>query len=117
MAETPQQPHLVLGQEDLQRFMYACAHERHSPSTQRLIDAASYGWVYTFIHSFGDEADTTPGPGDSWLDPHDANPRKLSEYFGRVGLRLRQHPAAFDYATVLEANFHDLADSREIRPT
>lgn len=92
--------------------MYACAHERRSPSTQRLIDAASYGWVYRFIQEHGVESED-PHVGD-WLEPHDATPRKLAEYFKRVGLRLR-HTEAFGYATSLESHFAEIADAREYR--
>lgn len=108
----PPQPGDALEQDDYQRFMYACAHERRSPSTQRLIDAASYGWVYQFIHLFDEDA-APPEPGEAWLDPHDANPRMLAEYFGRVGLRLRQHPGAFQYSADLEAHFRRLAEARQ----
>lgn len=103
------QPKDALEPEDYQRFMYACAHERRSPTTQRLIDAASYGWIYKFIHDHGEDADGDP-PED-WLAPHDANPRMLAEYFGRVAIRLRR-TGAFDYTSALENHFHELADTR-----
>ncbi len=111
MGTTPLQPREALEPDDYQRFMYACAHERRSPSTQRLIDASSYGWVYRFITEHGEEADTPPTAGDGWLDPHDANPRMLGEYFGRVAVRVRR-TGALDYATSLERYFNDIADSR-----
>lgn len=104
-------PKDALDADSYQRFMYACAHERRSPSTQSLIDAASYGWVYRFIQENGVESETSP-EGD-WLEPHDATPRKLAEYFKRVGLRLRHTEAAFDYATSLEKHFTEIADSKE----
>lgn len=91
--------------------MYACAHERRSPSTQRLIDASSYGWVYRFIQDHGVEAQA-PHDGADWLESYDASPRKLGEYFKRVALRLR-HTEAFDYAASLEKHFTELADSKE----
>lgn len=112
MSDAPPQPKDALEPHDYQRFMYACAHERRSPSTQRLIDAASYGWVYRFIHDFGEEATMPPAPGNGWLDVHDASPRKLSEYFGRVSIRVR-NTGAFDYAASLEGYFDGVARSRE----
>lgn len=105
-------PKEALDPDSYQRFMYACAHERRSPSTRRLIDAASYGWVYRFIQENGVESEAPP-EGD-WLEPHDATPRKLAEYFNRVGLRLR-NTEAFDYAVSLEKYFADIADAREYR--
>lgn len=108
----PEPPREALDPDSYQRFMYACAHERRSPSTQRLIDAASYGWVYRFIQENGVESDASP-EGD-WLELHDATPRKLAEYFNRVGLRLR-HTEVFDYAASLEKYFAEIADAREYR--
>ncbi|MGH8912994.1 MAG: hypothetical protein ACRDZM_00570 [Acidimicrobiia bacterium] len=105
MSERPRRPEDALGPEELQRFIYACSHERHSPTTHRLIDAASYGWIHRFIRSLGEDAPPTPaGPG--WLDPHDADPVKLGHFFGRVATRLRS-TRAFDYATSLEKHFHE----------
>lgn len=111
MTDAPKQPKDALGADDYQRFMYACSHERRSPTTQRLIDASSYGWVYRFIREQGDGPESPP-PGDGWLHPHDASPRKIAEYFGRVSLRVRRTDA-FEYAVELESYFRALADSRE----
>ncbi|MGA8039152.1 MAG: hypothetical protein WCA93_03495 [Acidimicrobiia bacterium] len=112
MSDTPRMPEEALAPEELQRFMYACSHERRSPTTQRLIDASSYGWIHFFIRSHGENATETPRP-DDWLEPHDADPAKLSEFFKRVGIRLRDTDA-HEYATSLEQYFHQLADERDM---
>jgi hypothetical protein len=112
MSERPSQPPDALGSDELQRFMYACSHERRSPTTHRLIDAASYGWIHMFIRRYGTDA-PPPEPGLGWLDPHDADPAKLSDYFGRVAIRLRS-TGAFDYATSLENHFRELADNQQL---
>jgi hypothetical protein len=112
MSEKPSQPQDALAPDELQRFMYACSHERRSHTTQRLIDAASYGWVHRFIRSHGEDAQL-PQPGDEWLEPHDADPAKLSAYFGRVAIRLRE-TGAFEYATSLEAYFDDMAEAYQV---
>jgi hypothetical protein len=114
MTEAPQQPETALSPDELQRFMYACSHERRSPTTQRLIDAASYGWIHFFIRSHGEDAEHHP-LADDWLEPHDASPRKLQEYFGRVAIRLRD-TAAHAYAAELEAYFKEIADLLEPWP-
>lgn len=111
MSDLPSIPEKALAPEELQRFMYACSHERRSPTTQRLIDASSYGWVHFFIRSHGEDATETSRP-DDWLEPHDANPAKLSDFFGRVAIRLRD-TGAHDYAKMLERYFEQLAEERE----
>jgi hypothetical protein len=108
MSERPSRPEEVLNPDDLQRFMYACSHERHSPTTHRMIDAASYGWIHQFIRSHGENA-SVPDAGLRWLDPHDADPQKLSDYFGRVAIRLRS-TGAFEYATSLQDHFQEVAN-------
>lgn len=115
MTAAPPQPQDALEPVEYQRFMYACSHERHSPTARRLIDASSYGWVYQFIQTFSEDAAGPPDPGEGWLDPHDASPRKLGEFFGRVSIRLRR-TGAFDYAAQLEKYFHDEADAKELYP-
>jgi hypothetical protein len=112
MSERPSQPQDALAPEDLQRFMYACSHERRSPTTQRLIDAASYGWIHMFIRSHGEDA-PPPQPGDGWLDTHDADPAKLAAYFGRVAIRLR-NTGAIEYAKSLESHFHAVAEKLQM---
>lgn len=107
MSERPSRPEEALSPDELQRFMYACSHERHSPTTHRMIDAASYGWIHQFIRSHGDGA-STADPGLRWLDPHDADPQKLGDYFGRVAIRLRS-TGAFDYSTSLQEHFLEVA--------
>jgi hypothetical protein len=114
MTEAPLQPENALSPDELQRFMYACSHERRSPTTQRLIDASSYGWIHFFIRSHGEEAELHP-LADDWLAPHDASPRKLQEYFGRVAIRLRD-TGAHEYASELEAYFREIADALESWP-
>lgn len=94
--------------------MHACAHKRHSPTTRKLIDAASYGWIYRFIHDFGDEAETPPPTGHAWLDTHSADPRKIGEFLGRVAIRLRETPGHL-YATELKNYYIELADDRDVR--
>jgi hypothetical protein len=112
MSERPSRPEDALPPDDLERFMYACAHERRSPTTQRLIDAASYGWIHMFIRSHGDEA-SPPESGLGWLDPHDADPAKLAGYFGRVAIRLRS-TGAHDYAQILEKHFLGVAEEYQM---
>jgi hypothetical protein len=112
MREPPIQPERALGPDDLQRFIYACSHERRSHTTQRLIDAASYGWIHMFIRHHGEEARPRE-PGDDWLAPHDADPAKIAAYFGRVAIRLR-NTGAFDYATSLETYFDALAEAYHV---
>lgn len=114
MDQSPNRPTEALGPEDLQRFVYACAHERHSPTTRRVIDAASYGWVHRFVHDHEDHPDARPDRPD-WLDPHDADPDRISQYFGRVALRLRD-TAAHEYAAELERYFQHLAERRRPWP-
>lgn len=114
MNHPPRRPTEALTAEDLQRFVYACAHERHSPTTRRVVDAASYGWVHRFVHDHEDHPDAQPDRED-WLDHHDADPGQLSRYFGRVAVRLRG-TGAHDYAGELERHFHQLADKEQLWP-
>ncbi len=107
MSERPSRPEDALSPDELQRFMYACSHERRSPTTHRMIDAASYGWIHQFIRSHG-EATSASEPDPRWLDPHDADPQKLSDYFGRVAIRLRS-TGAFQYAVSLQEHFQEVA--------
>jgi hypothetical protein len=108
MSERPSRPEEALSPDDLQRFIYACSHERRSPTTHRMIDAASYGWIHMFIRNHGENAQPANDPIYRWLDPHDADPQKLGDYFGRVAIRLRS-TGAFEYATALEHHFHEVA--------
>lgn len=95
--------------------MYACSHERRSPTTHRLVDASTYGWIHLFIRDQGEEG-VRAEPGEGWLDPHDADPAKLAAYFGRVAIRLRD-TGAHDYAVLLQSHFHSVAeDWRPPRP-
>jgi hypothetical protein len=112
MSERPSRPEDALEPDELQRFMYACSHERHSPTTHRQIDAASYGWIHMFIRSHGEGAPPTP-PGHAWLDPHDADPTKLGDFFGRVALRLR-NTGAFEYAKSLQEHFHAVGETLQM---
>lgn len=111
----PPQPRDGLEPTEYQRFMYACSHERHSPTTRRLIDASSYGWVYRFVQTFSEDAAAPPPAGDDWLEVHDASARMLGEYFGRVSIRVRNSPG-FEYAASLEKHFHEIADAKELYP-
>jgi hypothetical protein len=112
IAGSPSRPREALSPEDLQRFMYACSHERRSPTTHRLIDASTYGWIHLFIRANDEEAGVAD-PGDDWLDPHDADPAKLEGYFGRVAIRVR-NTGAYDYATSLQTHFREVADDRQL---
>ncbi|MGH8873335.1 MAG: hypothetical protein ACRDWS_15340 [Acidimicrobiia bacterium] len=111
MSGRPSTPRDALSPEELQRFVYACSHERHSPTTHRMIDAASYGWIHVFIRNNGEEA-PAEAPSADWLDLHDADPAKLEGFFGRVAIRLR-NTGAFDYATSLQEYFHGLAETHQ----
>ena len=106
MSDRPSRPETALDPDDLQRFMYACSHERRSPTTHRMIDAASYGWIHQFIRSQGEGEVAASDP--RWLDPHDADPQKLSDYFGRVAIRLRS-TGAYNYAVSLQDHFREVA--------
>jgi hypothetical protein len=112
MSERPSRPEDALGPEELQRFMYACSHERHSPTTHRQIDAASYGWIHQFIRSHGEGAPPQP-EGHAWLDPHDADPNKIGDFFGRVALRLR-NTGAYEYADSLARHFHGVGEAMQM---
>ena len=110
--ETPRRPREALSPEALQRFMYACSHERRSPTTHRLTDASTYGWIHLFIRENGEEGGAMDGGGD-WLDPLDADPAKLAAYFGRVSIRVR-NTGALDYATSLQDHFEEIAGERQL---
>ena len=103
------EPKLALEPDEYQRFLYACAHERRSPSTHRGVDAAAAGWIYDFVH-FQEVEPPSELPQD-WLEPSKVNPRMLGAYFGRVAIRLRRTDA-LEYATSLETHFHEIADAR-----
>ncbi len=102
------EPKLALEPDEYQRFLYACAHERRSPSTHRGVDAAAAGWIYDFVHSRDDNRSELP---EDWLEPLGPNPRMIGSYFGRVAIRLRRTDA-FEYASALENHFHEIADTR-----
>lgn len=101
----------ALPAEELQRFLYSCSHERRSPTTQRVIDAASYGWIQRFIHGCGEDGGVHLP--DGWSETAGANPMQLSEYFKRVAIRLRG-TGSFDYATDLQAFYATLAEERQV---
>jgi len=111
-TERPDLPREALSPEDLQRFIYACSHERRSPITHRLVDAVSYGWIHLFIRTHGEEGEVIQ-PGADWLDAHDADPAKLEAYFGRVAIRLR-NTGAYDYATALQSHFGEESEARQL---
>lgn len=113
MTESPPRPDEALAPQDLQRFYYACAHERRSPMTMRMIDAASYGWIHLFIHAHDEGAPSDTGR--DWADPGTADPRKIEGFFERVAIRLRGTPG-HDLARALEAHYKELADARESWP-
>lgn len=99
--EQPKPPGAVLGPEELERFLHTCSRERHSPTTQRVIDAASYGWIHRFIRQ------QTAGTGDSkWLEPGDALPDRLSDFFARVAIRIGGRQAG-EYAADLSEYLHN----------
>ncbi len=110
MSQRPGRPGETLPPDELQRFLYACSHERRSPTTQRIIDGASYGWIHRFIRSNSEDGGGV-AVDDNWREPYDADPVQLSEYFKRVAIRLR-NTGAFDYATDLQAHFAILAEER-----
>lgn len=91
--------------------MYACSHELRSPTTHRLIDASTYGWIHLFIRDHGGE-DGAAETGEGWIDPHDADPAKLAAYFGRVAIRVRD-TEAHDYAVSLQSHFDAVAEERQ----
>jgi hypothetical protein len=110
--EAPRPPREALSPDHLQRFMYACSHERHAPTTQRLIDASTYGWIHLFIRDHGEEGGAAE-TGEGWLDPRDADPAKLAAYFGRVAIRVGD-TGAHDYAISLQNHFDAVAE--ELQP-
>lgn len=115
MSTAPPQPREALEPGEYQRFMYACSHERHSPTTRRLIDASSYGWVHRFIQTHGEDAEAPPPPGDAWLDTEDADPGQLGDYFGRVAIRLRNTPG-YHLAIALQVHYQEEAEAIQIKP-
>ncbi len=112
MSQPPERPGKALPPEELQRFMYACSHERRSPTTQRVIDGSSYGWIHQFIRSNSEDGGGDV-LGETWLEPYDADATQLSAYFMRVAIRLH-NTGAFDYANDLQAHFAILAEERDI---
>lgn len=111
-TESLPRPDQALEPEDLQRFYYACAHERRSPMTMRMIDAASYGWIHLFIQT----QDVSDQSNPEWASPGTADPRKLEGFFERVAIRLRE-TSGHDYARRLEAHYKEIADSTEVWPS
>ncbi len=112
MSQRPSRPADALPTEEMQRFMYACSHERRSPTTQKIIDGGSYGWIHLFIRSNSEDGGRDV-LGATWYEPYDANPMQISEYFRRVAIRLR-NTGACDYATDLQAHFAILAEERAV---
>lgn len=99
--EQPKSPGAILGFAELERFLHTCSRERHSPTTQRVIDAASYGWIHRFVRQ---QTDGTAGP--DWLEPGDALPDRLSDFFARVAIRLGGREAG-EYAALLSEYLHN----------
>jgi hypothetical protein len=112
MSQPPERPGVALPPEEAQRFIHACSHERHSPITHRLTDGSSYGWIHLFIRSNSEDGGGDH-LGDSWLEPTDADPTKLGEFFKRVGIRLR-NTDAYDYAVSLQEHFEEQAEARQL---
>jgi len=112
MSQPPERPGVALPPEELERFMYACSHERRSPTTHRVIDGSSYGWIHLFIRSNSEDGGGDV-LGDHWLEPTDADPSKLADYFKRVALRVR-NTGAYDYATSLQTHFEEQAEARQM---
>jgi hypothetical protein len=113
VTDKPAPPADVLDEDELERFTHSCSHERRSPTTQRIIDAASYGWIHHFIRFCAGEG---PAPGHpDWLDPGTAYPDKLAAYFSRVATRLHDRPSG-EYAMELSRYFDELAASMQAWP-
>jgi len=112
MSQPPERPSAALPPEELQRFIYACSHERRSPTTHLVIDGSSYGWVHLFIRSNSEDGGGDV-LGDQWFEPTDADPTKLGEFFKRVAIRLR-NTGAHDYATALQVHFEEQAEARQL---
>lgn len=104
-VEQPESPGEVLGTDELERFLHTCSRERHSPTTQRVIDAASYGWIQRFIRQ---QTDGTGGP--DWLEPGDALPDRLSDFFARVAIRIGGRESG-EYAALLSEYLHTRYES------
>jgi hypothetical protein len=92
--------------------MYACSHERRSPTTHLVIDGSSYGWIHLFIRSNSEDGDGDV-LGATWLETADADPAKIADFFKRVALRLR-NTGAHDYATSLQLYFEEQAEARQL---
>ena len=112
MIDQPAPPREALSPEELQRFLHRCSRERRSPTTQRIIDAASYGWIHRFILS---HTDGPPVSNEAWLDPEDAHADKLGEFFSRVAIRGGDQPAG-EYAKTLAGYFEALSKSLQEWP-
>jgi hypothetical protein len=100
-------PGEALGPEELQRFLHNCSRERRSPTTQRIIDGASYTWIHNFIRAHGEEPTR---PDSEWLDPGLAYAHQLGGFFSRVATRIGDRPAG-SYAARLSHHFESLARS------
>ena len=77
---------------------------RRSPTTQRIIDGASYTWIHNFILAHTDEE--SPSTED-WLGSGVANPQQLSGFFSRVATRVGDNPAGA-YASQLGEYFESV---------
>ena len=97
---SPDPPAIALEPDELARFLETCTRERRSPTTQRVIDAASYGWLNHFIRDH--EAGTA---GDNWLSFGDALPDRISDFFARVAIRTGGGPSG-EYAVSLSDYFN-----------
>ena len=112
MIDKPAPPREALSSEELQRFLRGCSRERRSPTTRRIIDASSYGWIHRFILA---QTDGPPVSTEAWLNPGDAYPDKLGGFFSRVATRIGDNPAS-QYAGTLAAYFEALSESLQQWP-
>ena len=87
-SEPPSPPATVLEPDELERFLHTCSRERKSPTTQRVIDAASYGWLNRFIRNV-----ESGQMGNDWLAFSDALPDRISDFFARVAIRSGGKPS------------------------